>query len=107
MSTGERVARHYRPLSTVQLQDTRNYMRNSRRIAGVNIVLAEREAARQQGRDAANLALSLMGGGDVGSWIPRLRAAERRAEDAGDHGLAESAGGYLEALHEYRAQQAL
>jgi hypothetical protein len=68
-------------------------------------LIRERELRHAAGRFAANCVLDILGGGDIGSWIPRARACLARAEFAKDFGMWESNQGFLEALLEYRADR--
>lgn len=76
---------------------------NERRAA--QRVLYERAESNRAGHKAANVMLSIIGGGDIGSHLPRCRAAMTRAEVAGDFDLYEQAHGFQEALLEHRAEQ--
>ena len=105
MSMGDRVARHYRRLTTQQLRQAHSYMGNGRRLAAARIVMTERQEAYQRGADAANLMMTITG--DIGqeAW-GRAVATLARAERAGEHDLWETTKGFLDAVREFAADRA-
>jgi len=105
MSTGERVARQYRGLSTGNLRQLLALMRNERRKAAVRIVLTEREEAYQRGEQAANLTLTISGQPGQNSWM-RAVATLARAERAGDWDLHEMTQGWMNAVRDRAGEQA-
>lgn len=106
MSAGTRLAAQYRAYGTDQLRSILPMIRNARRLAAVNIVLAERENTHQFGYDAAQITLDVIGASGLADMILRAEATMLHKQGAQDWTMYEFAHGYREALEDYQRDRA-
>jgi hypothetical protein len=101
MSAGVRIAERYRGLPSDQLRAHLQLIRNERRKAAINIVLAERGDAYQVAFDGTQVVLDAIGGSDAKALHARAIGTSLRYVEQGQHLEAEQAMGVADALWDY------
>lgn len=96
-----RLTNRYRETPTGVLRQLRASETHRERVAGIELVLTERNSAYRAAFDATQLVLDAIGGPGASDLHTRALGKSRRDEDAGRYLEAEQARGVADALWDY------